>query len=162
MLQILDSVEAKGTLSAADFADLKTLVSNASYYNMPDYVRVLATDVVDGNTANATYLGASLGNLAAGSSTTQFSDLIGKWFLGSDLPTLTSTGYAYMQASGSLFPQTPSHTNEYQGELGDCYFISSLGMIADSNPQAIENMFVNNGDGTYTVRFYTYSAPPTT
>ena len=58
-----------------------------------------------------------------------------------------------MQAKGSLFPQTPSHNDEYQGELGDCYFISSLGMIADNNPQAIENMFINNGDGTYTVRF---------
>ncbi len=141
--------------SAADFADLKTLVANASYYDMPDYVRVLATDVVNGNTANATYLGASLGNLAAGSSAAKLGDLIGKWFLGTDLPTLTSSGYAYMQASGSLFPQTPSHNDEFQGELGDCYFISSLGMIADSNPQAIENMFVNNGDGTYTVRFYT-------
>ena len=31
---------------------------------MPDYVRVLANDVVDGNAANATYQGASLGNLA--------------------------------------------------------------------------------------------------
>jgi hypothetical protein len=39
--------------------------------------------------------------------------------------------------------------------LGDCYFISSLGTIADSNPAAIQNMFINNGDGTYTVRFYT-------
>jgi hypothetical protein len=155
MLQILDAVDAKGTLSAADFADLKTLVANASYYDMPDYIRVLATDVVDGNTANATYQGATLGNLAAGSTAAKLGDLIGKWFLGTDLPTLTSTSFSYMQASGSLFPQTPLHNDEYQGELGDCYFISSLGMIADSNPQAIENMFVNNGDGTYTVRFYT-------
>jgi hypothetical protein len=160
MLEILDDVEAKGKLSAADFADLKTLVANASYYQMPDYVRVLATDVVDGNAANATYQGASLGNLAAGSSATQLGDLIGKWFLGADLPTLTSSSFSYMNASGSLFPQTPSHNDEYQGELGDCYFISSLGMIADNNPQAIENMFINNGDGTYTVRFYggTYGA----
>ncbi len=45
--------------------------------------------------------------------------------------------------------------NEFQGELGDCYFISSLGTIANEDPAAIEDMFINNGDGTYTVRFYT-------
>jgi hypothetical protein len=39
--------------------------------------------------------------------------------------------------------------------LGDCYFISSLGTLARSNPSVIENMIINNGDGTYTVRFYT-------
>ena len=39
--------------------------------------------------------------------------------------------------------------------MGDCYFISSLGTIADKDPAAIEDMFINNGDGTYTVRFYT-------
>ena len=39
--------------------------------------------------------------------------------------------------------------------MGDCYFISALGTLADSNPAAVQNMFINNGDGTYTVRFYT-------
>ena len=39
--------------------------------------------------------------------------------------------------------------------LGDCYLISALGTLADSNPAAIQNMIINNGDGTYTVRFYT-------
>ena len=61
----------------------------------------------------------------------------------------------YRSAAGSLFPHTPSHTDEYQGELGDCYFISALGTLADSNPAAVQNMFIDNGDGTFTVRFYT-------
>ena len=81
-------------------------------------------------------------------------ELIGKWFLGTDLPTLTSSSLTYTMVSGSLFPTAPSNTDEFQGELGDCYFISSLGTIAESNPAAIQNMFINNGDGTYTVRFY--------
>ncbi|HET6880964.1 MAG TPA: C2 family cysteine protease, partial [Pirellulales bacterium] len=68
---------------------------------------------------------------------------------------LTDPSFVYKTVAGSLFPQTPSHANEFQGELGDCYFISSIGTIADSNPAAIENMIVDNGDGTYTVRFYT-------
>jgi hypothetical protein len=53
-----------------------------------------------------------------------------------------------------LFPHSPSHTDEYQGDLGDCYLISSLGTLADSNPAAIKNMIIDNGDGTFTVRFY--------
>jgi hypothetical protein len=154
MIEILTSVGGSGAVSAEDFADLKTILKNAAEYNMPNYVEVLASDVVNGNAANATYLGASLGNLAAGSSKTQLTDLISKWFYGTDLPTLTSSAYTYTTVSGTLFPNTPSSNDEYQGELGDCYFISSLGTIANTNPQAIENMFINNGDGTYTVRFY--------
>jgi hypothetical protein len=57
--------------------------------------------------------------------------------------------------AGSLFAQTPSHLDERQGQLGDCYFIAALGTLADSNPAAVRNMFIDNGDGTYTVRFYT-------
>ena len=154
MIQILTSVGASGTVSATDLSDLKTILANAAQYNMPNYVQVLAGDVVNGNPANAHYQGATLGNLAAGSSAAQLDKLIGKWFLGTDLPALTSSSLTYTTASGSLFPATPSHNDEFQGELGDCYFISSLGTIADSNPAAIENMFINNGDGTYTVRFY--------
>ncbi len=155
MIQILTSVGAGGSVSATDFADLKTILADAAQFNMPNYVQVLSSDVVNGNPANATYQGAALGNLAAGSSKTQLTDLIDKWFYGTDLPTLTSTAFTYTTASGSLFPVTPSVNDEYQGQLGDCYFISSLGTIADTNPAAIENMFINNGDGTYTVRFYT-------
>ena len=154
MIQILTSVGSGGTVSATDMADLKTIITNAAQYNMPSYVQVLAGDVVNGNTANAHYQGAALGNLAAGSTATKLDDLIGKWFLGTDLPALTSTSLSYKTVSGTLFPTTPSHNNEFQGQLGDCYFISSLGTIADTNPSAIENMFINNGDGDYTVRFY--------
>jgi hypothetical protein len=155
MLQILDAVAAKGAVTASELADLKKIVSEATALSMPGYVQVLAGDVVNGNTANASYLGQTLGNLAAGSSSVQLNDLIGKWFLGTDEPALTDPSLVYKTASGSLFPTTPSHLNEFQGQLGDCYFISSLGTIADRNPSAVQNMFINNGDGTYTVRFYT-------
>jgi hypothetical protein len=154
MIQILTSVGAGGTVSATDLSDLKKILAAAAQYNMPGYVQVLAGDVVNGNPANAQYQGAPLGNLAAGSSAAQLDKLVDKWFLGTDLPALTSGSLTYTPASGSLFPTTPSHNDEFQGQLGDCYFISSLGMIADSNPAAVENMFINNGDGTYTVRFY--------
>jgi hypothetical protein len=41
-----------------------------------------------------------------------------------------------------------------QGAAGDCYLISALGAIANTNPTAITNMFIDNGDSTWTVRFY--------
>ena len=81
-------------------------------------MQVLAGDVVNGNAANATYQGQALGNLAAGSSATQLTNLINKWFLGTDLPTLCNTSLVYKSAAGSLFPHTPSHTDEYQGDAG--------------------------------------------
>jgi hypothetical protein len=157
MIQILQTVAANigiNGLVATDFSDLKTILADAAQFNMPNYVDVLASDVVNGNVANKHYQGAALGNLTVGSSAAQLTKLIDKWFYGTDLPTLTSNSFAYAKASGSLFPSIPSNKDEYQGELGDCYYISSLGTIADSNPAAIENMFINNGDGTYTVRFY--------
>jgi hypothetical protein len=38
--------------------------------------------------------------------------------------------------------------------VGDCYFVATLGEIALRSPSAIQNMFIVNGDGTYTVRFF--------
>ena len=68
MIQILRSVAANGTLSATDLADLRTIVgADAAKLNMPGYVQVLASDVVNGNAANAHYQGQTLGNLAANS-----------------------------------------------------------------------------------------------
>lgn len=154
MLQILTSVAGNGALKTGEFADLKTLVSEATTLNIPSYVDVLASDVVNGNLANATYQGAALGNLAVGSSSAQLTKLIGKWFLGTDHPALCNTSLVYKSTAGSLFPHTPTHTDEYQGSMGDCYLITALGTLADSNPAAVENMIINNGDGTYTVRFY--------
>jgi hypothetical protein len=155
MIQILRSVGLDGVVDATDIIGLKTILSQASTLNIPDYVKILASDVVNGNLANATYQGKALGNLVAGSTATQLNNLVNKWFFGSDHPTLCNTSATYKSASGSLFATTPSHTDERQGQLGDCYFISALGTLADSNSNAVKNMFIDNGDGTFTVRFYT-------
>ena len=69
MIQILEYVatENGGVLDAMDFSDLQTILNDASVLNMPNYVEVLAGDVVNGNMANANYQGQTLGNLAVGS-----------------------------------------------------------------------------------------------
>ena len=154
MIQILKSVGGDGVVDATEFSDLKKILTQAGTLNIPGYVQVLAGDVINGNTANATYLGQALGNLSAGSTAAKLNNLINKWFYGTDHPTLCNTSLVYKSVAGSLFPSTPSHADEYQGGLGDCYFISALGTLADSNPAAVQNMFIDNGDGTFTVRFY--------
>lgn len=48
----------------------------------------------------------------------------------------------------------PRGSHVDQGSLGDCFFLSSLASLADKDPDAIERMVHDNGDGTYTVTLY--------
>jgi WXG100 family type VII secretion target len=41
-----------------------------------------------------------------------------------------------------------------QGNLGDCFFATSIAVIAEQNPDIIKNAIRDNGNGTYTVTFY--------
>ncbi len=164
MIQIFESVcpATYNTLGQTDYHDLRTIMLDASALNMPGYVQVLAGDVINGNYANAWYQGQRLGNLTYLTTGANYTKLIDKWFYGSDHPTIDANvpagqTYVYTTSSGSLFNAvtgTPSLADEFQGLLGDCYFITALGTLADSSPAAIQNMFIDNGDGTWTVRFY--------
>ena len=153
MIDILRTAGTDGSVNSTEFADFQYLVTGSNF-TMPDYVRNLARDVINGNAANATYQGASAGNLAAGSPATLLNNLVNKWFLGTNYPVIVGSGISYRNATGNLFNGSPSRADTRQGQLGDCYFIASLASIADKNPTAVANMFMDNGDGTYTVRFY--------
>ena len=132
------------------------------------YVQQIADDVINGNSANAYWNGgassaSALGNLNASSSQTQVGDLIGKWFLGTDLPSLDVSGIGeqnlnptYQNSTLPLFGNggTPLYTDVNQGYLGDCYFVAALGETALQDPSLIQNMIQNNGNGTYSVLFY--------
>ncbi len=154
MIQLLRASGNDGTVDATELADLRYVVSNANTFNIAEYVKVLASNVVNTNLANGLYQGIAAGNLVAGSSATLLNNLVDKWFLGTDRPTLTNGSLSYRAASGSLFVGAPAYSNEKQGMLGDCYFIAAIGALGVRNPDAVRNMFVDNGDGTYTVRFY--------
>ncbi|MGA2253719.1 MAG: C2 family cysteine protease [Thermoguttaceae bacterium] len=165
------------TLSATDFADLKTIVKqDSASFDMPNYVRVLSSDVVFGSYANRFFTGGQdtptpLGNLQAGSSAKQMDELVGKWFLGTDLPQAAcdwlGTDVTWAPVSGTLYGSvngvpTPQLDDAQQGDLGDCYFIASVTGIANVDPTAIENMILYNGVDpqtglpSWTVRFYNY------
>jgi hypothetical protein len=157
MMGLFRGVEQLGVVTATELSDLTNIISNSSLFGGLNYVQVLSSDIVLGNAANAHYLGTTLGNLAVGSSATQLEDLVDKWFLGTDHPLgKADTGaiFSYSAVSGQLFVNGPSYSDVRQGLVSDCYFLSSLAETALRNPTAIMNMFIVNGDGTYTVSFY--------
>lgn len=45
-------------------------------------------------------------------------------------------------------------TNIVQGNVGDCYFLAALMTVAAREPETIQNMVHDNGDGTYTISFH--------
>ena len=140
---------------------------------MSAYVQQITDDVIFGNSANATWNGGaskatSLGDLSATSTQTQADELIGEWFLGTNLPSLSLTAVGqenlnptYQNSTLPLYGRSgaPTIQDVNQGYLGDCYFLSSLGEVALKDPSAIENMIGSNGNGTYSVRFYVNGKP---
>ena len=175
LLTILQDA-AVGGMTTTKFNDLKTLASmfnKAGGFTVSSYVQQIADDLILGNSANAQWHGGSssattLGNLSATSTQTQVNELIGKWFLGTDLPSLDQTGIGgsnygstYQNVSLPLFGNTgvPSYLDVNQGNLGDCYFVAALGETALRDPTAIENMITDNGNGTYSVCFYVNGQP---
>lgn len=65
----------------------------------------------------------------------------------------------YASAAGNLFDGTPTYVQVDQGEDGDCYFLSTMTSIITKNPEKIVDMFIVNGDGTWTVRYFNSSTP---
>ncbi|GAA6618930.1 C2 family cysteine protease [Scytonema sp. NUACC26] len=151
IISILRESKDGSVVDATELSDLRTLVSNTSYIKIFDHVRVLSNKVINSDTANQKYQGNSLGNLAAGSSDVQLENLINKWFYGSDRP---QSSYTYQFASGSLFQNRVSYEDVKQGGMNDCYFLAGLASTASRTPSTIESMFIDNGDNTFTVRFF--------
>ena len=149
MMAIFQNAEDGGVINGRELRDLQAILNSASYFNMDDYVEVLSNKVVNGNQANLT---SGIGNLARGSSSAQMDQLVGKWFLGTDRPD--AEGYTYQFASGSLFQNGISYQDVDQGAVGDCYFLAGLAATALQAPTTIQDMFIDNGDNTFTVRFY--------
>jgi hypothetical protein len=159
---------SKTSLTAAEFADLKTIAKDLNTgVTTSSYLTTVMNDLVNGNAGNATWTGGAtsstaLGNLGVGSSATQLSELNGKWFLGTDLPSskVVMSGYptftvSYSADSNPLFAASgPSMNDVNQGYLGDCYFLSSIAEVAKQNSSLITSMFTANGNNTYGVRFY--------
>ncbi|PWT89061.1 MAG: hypothetical protein C5B56_07740, partial [Proteobacteria bacterium] len=162
---LVDVLKAENsTLSATQFADLKTIAANLNVgETASSYLTYITRALVDGNPANATFTGGQasaspLGDLAVDATATQIQELADKWLYGTDLPRNTYVGgiiYAPAPSDLPLFAGGgPSMDDINQGNAGDCYFESALAEIAYQNPSLITSMFVDNGNGSYGVRFY--------
>lgn len=157
MIQLLTDAADGGVVDATEFNDLKNIVNTSVLFAGAYNVERLSEYVVLGSVANAKFQGNALGNLVAGSTAGHIGSLINKWFLGLDRPTAGS-GWTYRQFVGQLFVNGVTYTDINQGQVGDCYLMASLAEVALRNSSAITNMFIVNGDGTYTVRLFNNGA----
>ena len=59
-----------------------------------------------------------------------------------------------MQPVRSLAVTARRSPTSCKATFSDCYFLAALGEVAEHEPSLLRSMFIDNGDGTYTVRFY--------
>ena len=157
VIGILKSAGDYNSVSNTEMGDLQQFWNMFSGTMRAD-IAGLSKKVIFGDASNAWYTGYDsikdeLGNLEAGTSTQNLNLLIGKQMLGTDRPMI-HTG-SYTEAGGSLFVEGVSANDIDQGSTGSCYFLSALAGTADKKASIIRNMFNDNGDGTYSVRFFT-------
>jgi VCBS repeat-containing protein len=172
ILAILESAAAGG-ITSSEWVDLKSIYTNASDSFASDYLDKITYNVIYTNTANAKWWGGAtsysnvetLGNMFAGMSEQKTGWLIDKWFMGLDLPMPIAGGdpadtessadtYNYSMSDGPLFIDGVEASDITQGSTGDCYLLACLGAISTVSTDFIEDMFIDNGNGTYGVRFY--------
>ena len=166
VIGILKSAGDLGSVTGAELTDLRNFYNNAiNTQNVAADVKTLAGKVVFSDSSNQWYTGSdsirdNLGNLSAGSSTTQLNLLIGKHFLGTDRPAIHRDARnnmvgSYTTANGSLFLGGASAADIVQGATGDCYYLAALASTAHEKNFAIGDMFRDNGDDTWSVRLFT-------
>jgi hypothetical protein len=153
MLDIFRNAQDNSAIDANEVTGLRALVGASTPFTMQEPVKWLSKQV-----ANAA---------SAGMSATNFeSNLVGRWFLGTVAPTpvFNDKTLTYSVVQGSLY----GSANEArigdidQGGLGDCAFLSALGSTfgrqsddsGNTSSSIINSMITDNGDNTYTIRFY--------
>lgn len=173
IVSLIELAARRGSVSAQRLADLRTVSLRMVPYvptSRAGYEQFILHAVLRGNPANAWWTGGGtsrvpLGRLGPGSTGLVRSRLIGKWYAGTDLPTRYVNGdaadnaeavtFTYATASGPLFVAGPHVVDVDQGRAGTCYLLAAAGAIAATRPSVIEGMFLDNGDGTFGVRFLT-------
>jgi uncharacterized delta-60 repeat protein len=157
MIDVFNQVMRDFQITAGEQQALQALVANAGTLHMPGYVQDLANKVVNPSPGDLQRVRSSLGPFAF--PVAQFQMLVNEWFLGTDEPDSSSLAY-WTPSGGTLFSLFGPQANDVeQGNLGDCTVMASMAEVAHRNPGLIEDMFLDNGDGTYTVRFFNNGVP---
>ncbi|MBI5544254.1 MAG: hypothetical protein HY901_10220 [Deltaproteobacteria bacterium] len=63
----------------------------------------------------------------------------------------------YQRQTGQLFVDGPSGDDVLQGSIGDCFLVGTLSAMAYTDPSVIRNAIKDNGNGTYTARFFEWA-----
>ena len=163
---------ASGGVTATELTDLQTIGSNLEGYlsaSEASYQRYIFDAIVNGNNANQWWTGGesnriNLGNLSEESSEDQLNSLVDKWYGGLDRPTnyvqgdsaaeLGALTFDYSEMTGDLFVNGINFDDIKQGQAGTCYLVAAACSFAEADASIITEMFKDNGDGTYGVRFY--------
>lgn len=171
LLSDLASLITTTGVTAAEFADMKTIVTNdTNGLTTSKYLQSVMNSLVNGSNANQYWTGGAsqavhLGNLAVGSTLTQVTELTGKWLLGTDTPSaggiIQNQNPIYTEVKTTLYGTAGAPTiNEVcQGEVGDCYFLAGVGAVALENPTLIKNAIISNGNNSYGVEFFVNGNP---
>jgi hypothetical protein len=153
LLSIFRDVEDGGVVDTTELTDLKSLMATTTPFSISDPVRYLSNKLVTDSYANI--------------SNTSFEASLGKWFLGTVAPTPTfnTTNFIYTRFEGPLFGTSTSAQigGIDQRSFGDCVLLAALGATfapqsndaGNSTSKTINDMLIDNGDSTYTVRFFT-------
>ncbi|MBD2254529.1 pre-peptidase C-terminal domain-containing protein [Nostoc parmelioides] len=153
MLDIFRNVQDDSKVNADEVKDLRTLVGASNRFSMQDPVKWLSTQVANGASVDM-------------SATNFESSLVGRWFLGTVAPTPVFNGknLTYTVVKGTLYGTANEARIGHidQGRLGNCTFLAVLGATfgrqsndsGNTSSSAINNMITDNGDNTYTMRFY--------
>ena len=170
--QMLISIGQEG-MNAEKLADLNTILANDNGIFTDSYAKSLTEYVIKGNSANSYWWGglddsgkSALGNLCESSSQGNITKLVNKWFSGTDVPLPLVGGdaaagisgdfkFSYENIAGELYQNGVSASDVTQGNAGTCFYLATLGAIANTNPSLITNDFIHdNKDGTYGFRFF--------
>jgi hypothetical protein len=153
LLSIFRDVEDGGVVDTSELTDLKSLMATTTPFSIADPVRYLSNKLVTDSYADI--------------STTNFEASLGKWFLGTVAPTpkFNNTNFIYTRFEGPLFGTSTSAQigGIDQRSFGDCVLLAALGATfapqsndaGNSTSKTINDMLIDNGDSTYTVRFFT-------
>ena len=159
MLSIFRDVEDGGVVDTSELGDLKSLMATTTPFSISAPVSYLSNKLVTDSYANI--------------SSTNFETSLGKWFLGTVAPTPTFTyegsdkpiNFTYTRFQGPLFGTNTSARigGIDQRSFGDCVLLAALGATfapqsndaGNSISKTINDMLLDNGDNTYTVRFFT-------
>lgn len=61
--------------------------------------------------------------------------------------------YRYEDTDGELFIDGVAYTDIDQNQIADCYLMTALASLAETNPRALQNMITDHGNDIYTVHF---------